>query len=508
MNWPKLMEDVASIMPAMAKDVSDNSVYSVADVRDIDRLIIESGIAGFELMKRAAHFALDTALAEFPGAKRWLILCGSGNNAGDGYVLAALAAAIGIQVEVLHIASPESLTGDAHSAWQKAAKSGVSIKPFSGPVDADVELLVDGLLGSGLCREVDGDYAAAVNAINAHPAPCMALDIPTGIHGDSGTALGVAVKASATATFVGRKSGMYFNDGPEHCGEIFYSDLDAPLSAYGSHRALFRLIDETLLQSALRARPRQSHKGDFGHVVIVGGGPGMPGAARLAGEAALRAGAGRVSIATHPDNATIIPATRPELMCHGVDANSLRDLLATSTVVAIGPGLGHGDWARSVFERACKVDVPLVVDADGLNLLAENTDRNPRRVITPHPGEAARLLGSDTAAVQRDRLASLEQLRQKYAGCAVLKGHGSLVSCETAPPWMCTAGNPGMATAGMGDVLTGIIAGLIAQNLPLETAAAVAVWVHASAADSAAVFGERGLLATDILEELRPWVNP
>jgi NAD(P)H-hydrate epimerase len=234
----------------------------------------------------------------------------------------------------------------------------------------------------------------------------------------------------------------------------------------------------------------------------------MPGAARLAAEAALRCGAGRVSVATHPDNTAVIPASRPELMCHGVNAKSLAGLLARASVVAIGPGLGSDDWSREVYAVACKVKVPLVVDADGLNLLAATPDKNSQRILTPHPGEAGRLLGSSAQSVQRDRRAALAELQKKFGGCVVLKGHRTLVSNRKGPPLMCIAGNPGMATAGMGDVLTGVVAAMLAQGLPLETAAAVAVEVHASAADAAATFGERGLLASDVLEELRPWVNP
>ncbi len=495
-------------MPRMSLDVPDNAVYSVADVREFDRRTIAGGVAGFELMKRAAHFALDTALAEHAGARHWAVLCGSGNNAGDGYALATLATAIGVQVDALYLADPEGLTGAARSAWGEAVKSGVAIAPFTGQLDKRVDLIVDGLLGSGLSRQVEGSYAAAVETINAHPAPCLALDIPTGIHGDTGEKLGVAVSAATTATFVGRKTGLYFKDGPDHCGDIHYSDLDAPVEVFADLPPQCLLMDGLLTSAALPARRRQAHKGDFGHVVIVGGGPGMPGAVRLAGEAALRAGAGRVSIATHPDHAASIPATRPELMCHAVDADALGELLASATVMAIGPGLGRSDWARAVFSQARRASLPMVVDADALNLLAANPDRRANRILTPHPGEAGRLLGSAAANVQDDRLAALHQLQDTYGGCVVLKGHGTLISRDGQPPLLCTAGNPGMASAGMGDVLTGVIAGLVAQQLPLETAAAVAVEVHASAADAAAVFGERGLLASDLLEELRPWVNP
>ncbi|MGB5245000.1 MAG: NAD(P)H-hydrate dehydratase, partial [Woeseia sp.] len=487
---------------------TDNAVYSVADVRAIDRRTIDGGVGSFELMKRAAHFALDIALDEFPNAKHWIVLCGSGNNAGDGYMLANLASAIGKRVEVLHVTPPDALTGDARRAWDEAVKAGVTIAPFNHELNERAELIVDALLGSGLSRAIDGDYAAAVAAISLHSAPCLALDIPTGVHGDTGMKLGIAVQADVTATFVGRKAGLYFNDGLAHAGRVYFSDLGAPPEAFDSIVPLMEFITPTLTRAALPARARDAHKGDFGHVVIVAGGRGMPGAARLAAEAALRAGAGRVSVATHPENAAVVPASRPEIMCHGVNADGLAGLLANATVIALGPGLGQDEWARAMFSAVRKATVPMVFDADAINLLAAKPDKNHQRILTPHPGEAGRLLGGNAATVQRDRLAAVAALQKKFGGCVILKGHGTLVSRRNLPPLMCTAGNPGMATAGMGDVLTGIVAAMLAQGLPLETAAAVAVDVHASAADAAATFGERGMLATDVLEELRPWVNP
>lgn len=495
-------------MRRMMTESTNHAVYSVADVRAIDHRIIDGGVAGFELMKRAAHFALDTALEEFPQAKQWLVLCGGGNNAGDGYVLANLAKAIGKRVEVLYVAPPDALAGDARRAWDEAVKAGVKVSPFQGELDERADLIIDALLGSGLDRAIDGEFAHAVAAISLHPAKCLALDIPSGIHGDTGAMLGIAVHADVTTTFVGRKAGLYFNDGLSHAGHVFFSDLGAPAEAFNDSRPIFEFITPQLVRDALPPRARGAHKGDFGHVLLIGGGPGMPGAARLAAEAALRVGAGRVSVATHRDNAGVIPASRPELMCHAATAENIGALLATATVVAAGPGLGRDDWARAMFAAASKSKLPSVFDADALNLLAERPDKNNQRILTPHPGEAGRLLASSAAAVQRDRLGTLDALQKKYGGCAVLKGPGTLISRRSLPPFMCMAGNPGMATAGMGDVLTGIVAGMLAQGLSLETAAAVAVEVHACAADSAAAFGERGLLASDVLEELRPWVNP
>jgi NAD(P)H-hydrate epimerase len=269
-----------------------------------------------------------------------------------------------------------------------------------------------------------------------------------------------------------------------------------------------RRIGGDLVRSALSPRKRNAHKGDFGHVLVIGGAAGMPGAVRLCGEGALRCGAGLVSIATDPAHAAFLTANRPELMCVGVEsAQDLQPLLERATTIALGPGLGSNDWSQLMFDAALQSGLPLVVDADALNLLAEKDERRDDWVLTPHPGEAARLLDTNSDAIQADRSGALASLRQKYGGTVVLKGSGTLVSSHDGPDWLCSAGNPGMASPGMGDVLTGIVAAMRAQGLPPERAAVVAVEIHARAGDAAAEAGQRGLLASDLLQELRVWVN-
>jgi NAD(P)H-hydrate epimerase len=258
----------------------------------------------------------------------------------------------------------------------------------------------------------------------------------------------------------------------------------------------------------LPRRRRTAHKGDFGHVLVIGGGRGMPGAARLAGEAALRAGAGLVTLAVHPDNAGIV-ATRPELMCVATrSAAELAAVFARATVVAVGPGLGQDDWARGLFDAAIASGRPLVVDADALNLLAAEPRALEHWVLTPHPGEAGRLLGTGSADVQADRLQAAHALQSRYGGVVVLKGAGSIVRDAADVPAICDRGNPGMAAGGMGDVLTGVIAGVAAQCADLGRAARAGVLVHAQAGDLAARRGERGMTASDVLEQVRPCVNP
>ena len=485
-------------------------IYSIAGVRDIDRAAIEDeGIPGYTLMTRAGTAAVRAARSRFPEASRWQVLCGAGNNAGDGYVVARLAAQDGIVVSVLTVVDPDGLKGDAATAYADFAAEGGVVMPWSGELDAEADLLVDGLLGSGLERDLAGDFAAAVSAINHHPAPVLALDIPSGVHGDSGRVLGSAVRADLTVTFVGLKAGLFAAGGAERSGEILFDGLEVPDRCRPPGKAMYRRIDDSMLRCCLPRRKRTAHKGSFGHVLVVGGGTGMAGAVRLAGEAALRTGAGLVTIATDPSHAGVLVGSRPELMCVGIaDANELSQRIEKADVIAFGPGLGQSDWARELFAVVAAQELPCVWDADALNLLAAAPSRAEHRIITPHPGEAGRLLGSSATQVQADRRAALDALQERYGGIAVLKGANSLVASARGVPWLCTAGNPGMAAPGMGDVLTGIIAALLAQGLAAEEAAAVGVAVHAQAGDRAAAAGERGLMASDLMAELRGVVNP
>ena len=484
-------------------------IYSVAAVRETDRTTIEDhGVPGYTLMCRAGEAAVEAALARFPKARRWQVVCGAGNNGGDGYVVARFAAAHGLAVSVLALVDPQTLRGDAATAHGDYVAEGGVVLPWSGELDGEATLLVDAILGSGLEREVGGEFARAVAACNEHSAPVLALDIPTGIHGDTGAVLGCAVRADLTVTFVGLKTGLFLGEAGDYCGELRFADLDIPDAYRAGIEPSLRRIDDAMLLAALGRRRRSGHKGDYGHVLIIGGDAGMPGAVRLAGEAALRTGAGLVSIATHPSHASLLVASRPELMPHGVaQGNELAPLLERADVVAFGPGLGRSEWARSLFAVVSELQGPAVWDADALNLLAAEPGHGTHRIITPHPGEAGRLLGMSAAEVQADRPAALAGLQAKYGGVAVLKGAGTLVSAEPVPR-ICTAGNPGMGSAGMGDVLTGVIAALLAQGVDPHAAAAVGVEVHARAGDRAAAAGERGLLASDLLVELRGVVNP
>ena len=491
-------------------------LYSAAQVRALDTYAIESlRVPGYTLMKRAGEAALRYLRSRWPTGYRIVIVCGSGNNGGDGYVLARFAQAAGLTVSVLAATPKDALKGDARLAHDDLVSSGGRISPFSATLLGEGEVIVDALLGTGLRDDVRSELADVIEAINSAGRPVFALDVPSGLHSDRGVPLGCAVRADCTITFVGLKTGLFIGDGPEYSGVIYFDDLEVTAPRAPDPRAadftprLERILDTEIFQ-ALPRRRRGSHKGDFGRVLIVGSGVGMPGATRLSGEACLRVGAGLVTVAVAPENVGAIASGRPELICMPLSgSNDLDDAIERAEVIAIGPGLGRSAWARGALDAVLASNKPLVVDADALNLIAESGDASPRQdwILTPHPGEAARLLGVTTDEIQRDRLSALTKLVDRYGGTVVLKGAGTLVGMPNRIPGVCERGNPGMASAGMGDVLTGAIAGILAQCKDPWLAARVGVLVHAMAGDAVARTGERGLLASDVARELRTCVN-
>jgi len=485
-------------------------VYSVAQVRALDARAIAGGVPGYTLMKRAGEAALRALRSRWPRAMRVVVAAGGGNNGGDGYVLARFAQAAGLDVLVLAAVSPQRLKGDARSAYEDCIASGGRVLPFDSTRLADGDVIVDALLGTGLGEPVRGELAQAIGALNTAGRPVLALDLPSGLNGDSGAVMGCAVRADTTITFVALKTGLFLGEGPELRGRLTFDDLEVAVPDAGEFRPRFERLCEADLARALPRRRREAHKGEFGRVLVVGGGPGMPGAARLAGEAALRVGAGLVSVATLADNVAAVVANRPELICHAVATPAdLAPLLGTADVVALGPGLGRGSWSRAMFVTALAAGKPLVIDADALNLLADFGERPPPgAILTPHPGEAARLLHSSSAEIQADRLSALEGLLAFGAGVAVLKGAGTLVGAQGHTAAICERGNPGMAGPGVGDVLTGAIAGLLAQTRDPLVAARAAVLIHSLAGDELArLSGERGLLALELAEALTRWAN-
>ena len=493
------------------------SLRTVGEVREIERLAMaEGGLPGAELMERAGRGAFRALVRRWPGVRRVSVVCGAGNNGGDGFVVARLAREAGFVVRVLMVGDPGRLGRDASAMLGAMREAGAALEPFAASSLAGAAVLVDALFGTGLTRSVRGSAAAVIEAMNAARAPVLAVDVPSGIDADTGSVRGAAVRASLTVTFIAPKRGLLTGAGPDHCGRLEYDPLGVPSALADRVPAGAALLDHDRLvdHPCFGPRPRDSHKGRHGHVLVVGGDRGFAGAARLAAEAAARVGAGLVSVATREVHAAVVSAMRPEVMSRGVeDEASFEALAKRAAVVAVGPGLGRGEWGGRMFASAlgsrCKL---LVVDADALNHLADAGQAAPRRddwVLTPHPGEAARLLGVSAGEVQADRFAAAAAIRERFGGVCVLKGAGTVVDAgPPRPVGVCVHGNPGMGTGGTGDVLTGVIAGLAAQGVGPADAAELGVCVHGKAGDRAArAGGERGLLAGDLVAELRGLVN-
>ena len=487
----------------------DRNLYTAEQTRRIDRAAIDGlGIPGIELMRRAAAVALAALRRRWPSARRLVVLAGAGNNGGDAFLLGALALREGFAVHAFALTATS--TGDAGAAREAfVAAGGTLALAAQGGALPDADVYVDGLFGSGLSRDIDGVARELIEALNARRANVLALDVPSGLDADRGVPRGVAVRADATVCFVGWKRGLFTADGADCCGERELTTLDIPLAAFnGIDAPAQRLGDDVF--DALPPRRANSNKGSYGHVLVLGGDHGFGGAVRLCAAAALRSGAGLVSVATRAPHVAAFNAALPEAMARGVETTADLDaLLARASVLALGPGLGQSEWSQALFDAALATAKPCVVDADALNLLA----RAPRalgasNVITPHPGEAARLLGSDVATIQSDRFRAVRELARRYDVVAVLKGSGSLVAAPDGRIAVCSWGNPGMASGGMGDVLTGVVAALLAQGLPAWDAARLGVAAHARAGDiAAAEGGQRGLLASDLMPALRRVLN-
>jgi len=486
----------------MSAIATGTALFTSEQTRAIDRRAIhELGIPGFELMTRASAAAFAMFRRRWPSARRLRVVCGAGNNGGDGYLVARDALASGLAVDLIALDAPRG--DDAVRAREAFVALGGQVRMLDAwaalpPADA----IVDAIYGTGLNRAPEGAARDAIEAINASGVPVLALDVPSGLSADTGDCPGVAVRATATATFIVRKRGM-FTHRAAVAGAIELFDLDVPTLATDVPDA------RLLVARALPPRPADSHKGSNGHVLAIGGDHGTGGAIRMAAEAALRTGAGLVSVATREENVLAMNAARPELMAHGVDGpQALEPMLGKASVLALGPGLGQAAWGHALWTTALDAGLPTVLDADGLNLLqAEPRPLPDKVVLTPHPGEAGRLLGIATASVQADRFSAVRELARRHAAVVVLKGNGSLIASPDGEISVCPWGNPGMASGGMGDTLTGIVAGLLAQGCAPYEAACLGVGLHARAADLAARAGQRGLLAGDVLEPLRRLVN-
>lgn len=485
-------------------------VYRTEEVRRIEALAVAQPDPP-RLMERAglAAAALARELTAGTG-KQVVVLAGPGNNGGDALVLARHLKRGWFDVAVMFTGEAGKLSADAADAfreWQAAGGQVASELPHA----RDLGLVVDGLFGIGLKRALTDRYAELVAWVNGANAPVLALDVPSGLESDSGRVLGCAVRASHTMTFIGLKSGLLTLDGPDHAGVLHLATLDLDTAALVPPRG--SVIGEELLQRALPQRSLNSHKGSHGSVGIIGGAQGMVGAALLAGRAALKLGAGRVYAGLTDENAPAVDPLQPELMLRRAEEILGLDHL---TCLAAGPGLGLSERSRGLLQAALESNLPLVIDADGLNLLSGHGElrsqliaRKAPALLTPHPAEAARLLGVATAEVQLDRVSAATKLSEKYRCAVVLKGAGSICAWPDGTWAVNTTGNPGMASAGMGDVLTGMLAALIAQGVAPEAALAAGVYLHGAAADAAVAEGRGpvGLTASEVIDAARDLVN-
>lgn len=480
-------------------------LYTPESLRRFDhKAIHDHGIPGYTLMRRAGKAVLDVLLEKYPQAKTILVLCGAGNNAGDGYVIARLAQQHGLMVSVISLVNPVTLQGDARQAyeyWRETAELSATDESLLNNAD----VIIDALLGTGLQRNVEAEWMRWIDLVNDSDKPVIAIDVPSGLDALTGVIKGAAISATITVTFIALKAGLFTASGKACCGEIVFDTLSLPDVIYDGETPVAELL---LDGHQLPKRRHDSHKGMYGHVLVIGGNQGMPGAVILAARAALRSGAGRVSVVTQPGHISAVAVACPEAMVHGSVNGELSEALAENvSVIIIGPGLGRDAWAHRLLMQVVTLDLPLVLDADALNLIAEkNIQVKGPHIMTPHPGEAARLLSTNTAAIQADRFDAIRRLHDLQKGVMILKGSGSLVF-DGQQLGVCPYGNPAMAVAGMGDVLSGVIAALVAQGMVLNQAATAGVCIHAQAGDLAAGTDVRGVLASEVIEKIRAVIN-
>ncbi len=480
-------------------------VFQVEHIRQIEQWAFSQDPPP-PLMERAGRATAELVRNTAPdNARRILVLAGPGNNGGDAFVAARHLKQWWFDVQLVFTGDSAKLKDDARAAFDAWHEAGGTVLDAI-PDGFDWQLAIDGLFGIGLQRDLDARHAALVHDVNASNRPVVSVDVPSGLEADSGKVLGAAVRASRTITFLGLKTGLLTRDGPDHAGEIHLESLgvDTPPLPDGHGY----VIGEEVIATALPARARNSHKGRFGDVVIIGGAHGMVGAALLAGRAALKLGAGRVLVGLLGEGPPV-DFVQPDLMLRSVEELLEREGVGAAV---IGPGLGQSDAALHALSKALRIDAPIVLDADALNLVAASKglktalhQRSQPTLLTPHPAEAARLLGLETSAIQDDRVAAAQDLAAEFDAAVVLKGCGSVCALPEGTWCINTTGNPGMASAGMGDVLSGILGALLAQGAPAHTALLAGVHVHGLAADElvSAGIGPVGLTASETIDAAR-----
>lgn len=497
----------------LSNSITDN-LYSVNATHDLDQSALDSmNDSGILLMKRAGVAALNELLEAFGRPQLITVFCGSGNNAGDGYIVAGLASQKKIPVKVYEIGDPDKLSKETAQARMFAEQSNASIVAFDKGTQPVEGVIVDSLLGIGYTGTLRAVYAQAVKVINDAELPVLSVDIPSGLNADTGAVVTEAVKADITVTFIGAKKGLFTGRGPAHCGDVIYHSLDISSRIFENVKPEAQLLDSFSLLDILPEWKADVHKSQRGHSMIIGGDVGYGGAAALASEASLKTGCGLTSVATQPQHISAILARCPEVMSYGITSGQqLEPLLERPDVIVVGPGLGRSPWSEQLLQKALNSGLPLVMDADALNILAEgrlvSDKQHSEWILTPHPGEAARLLDTTVSEIEADRFAAVSKIQKKYNAVVLLKGPGTLIVGNDEVIKVCPYGNSAMATAGMGDLLSGIIGSLIAQGLSLQESAELGCCLHSCAADMATnERGPRGLVASDILFYLHRLLN-
>jgi hydroxyethylthiazole kinase-like uncharacterized protein yjeF len=488
---------------------ANHALYTVEEVRRIEAAALAATGPG-ALMRRAGAAAATLAARLLRSGARVLALAGPGNNGGDALEAAALLAYQGIAVTVRFCGDADKLPADAAQALRRAQASPVHFDA-AARIDADWSLVIDGLFGIGLARPITGDIALLIAAVNALSCPVLALDVPSGLNADTGIVVGpdgIAVRASHTVTFIADKPGLHTADGCDHAGIVEVASLDVVAALYPPPTML--LSAPALFDAHARPRLKNSHKGSYGDVAVIGGAHGMAGAVVLAARCAAFSGAGRV-YAGYLDQPPAFDPVHPEIMCrHAADID-----VARAAIVA-GPGFGSDPAARQMLSRLIDASGPLVLDADALNLIAADpalqdqlAARTGATLMTPHPLEAARLLGTDSRTVQSDRLRTARSIARRFAAIVVLKGSGSVIAHPDGLAVINPTGNPALATGGTGDVLAGLCGSLLAQGWPAWEAALGAVWLHGAAADWLVLqgVGPVGMLAGELIPAIRHMHN-
>lgn len=488
------------------------AIYQSKQIREIEQTAISAGLSSQDMMQRAGLAAFNQLLKHWPATQTIAVFCGCGNNGGDGYILATLAHQDGLKVTVWQVGDESKMQGEALRAKQAYEKTGSPLRKFTtNTVLGKVDVIVDAILGIGFHGKLSNEVSDAIIKINAMQSQVFAIDVPTGVNADTGNVQEQAIYATVTLTFLGLKLGLLTGAGCAYSGKVLVDDLQLPANLEESTAPVAEEIRLSEYAAYLKPRTKNWHKGLSGHVLIVGGDRGLSGAVRMAASAALRVGAGLVSVATHSEHAALINSQYPEIMSHAINqVSDLDPLLKKASIIVLGPGLGQSAWSKEVWSYVITQPHPMIVDADGLNFLAQYPQQQRKWILTPHPAEAARLLKEASASlVQEDRLKTVDRIHQQFNGVCVLKGAGSLVKGDSITG-LCRYGNPGMATAGMGDILSGVLGGLLAQNITasMEDIAKLGVVMHALAGDLAAEHGERGMIATDLLPYLRYLCNP